>query len=1373
MRPLGSGFLVDGRRVLTCAHVVEAIWAKQGVLWVALPKAEGHLDRRVRVAEIALPQAADHEIRDVAMLVLSEPAPAGLAAPLRRPNAEELVGTGWWSFGFPDGVLGNSADGSVGEALGYGWMRLDSGNPRYPVKGGFSGAAVWSSAHQAVVGMVGQAHSATGDARALTLWGIDRLLPEQRLHDLDAAPSPSWDGGTMSAPWAWSLGDDPEAGRHWRPRARGVSTEAERGNRFRGREAVLREIVSALGPGRTHRQVLVVTGAPGSGKSAVLSRIITTSDSATAAALPTRDTAIRAPLGSVGCAVHAKGKTALEVATEIARAAGSPPPGEVVDLLPALRAALESRPDGPPFVLVLDALDEVVSPDEARTIVHRVLVPLAETCADLQVRVVVGTRRRDGAGDLLGTFGRTARVLDLDAPVWSAPADLTAYALATLQLHGDERPGNPYADPAVALPVAARIAALAEGNFLVAGLVARTHGIHDVEAVDPVGMAFPATVDSSLREYLRLLPGVGPLAAADVLLPLVYAEDPGLTTGLWRTALRALFGTAPTEAELLGFARTSAANFLVEASADGSENASFRLFHQALSDSLRTTRADLASVTADQRALAHAFIAEGARVGWAAAPAYLLRSLAVHAARAGAIDRLLAEDDYPLHADLRRLVPEARRAGTEHGRERAKLLRQTPRAIDVPAAERVALYSMTEVQEGLGTTYRDHPLATPYRAVWSTASPSVEISVFEGHTEKVHALCAFRSDGRPRLASVADDGIRIWDPQTGPVGHVPPHPSGWVQALCPVPTGGGTELLAAGGLDGAVRLWNPETGELVRTLEGHRHPVGDLCILKIDHRACLVSHGTDRRVNVWDPHDGRLVRTFRPRCDSLSAVCPLTLDGRTLLAVLVTLADGRSRIRLWDPATGESLRSFAVSGASDGALAAVSAAGATLLAVRESSERDHLVALWDARTGRRVGTLEGGEGTAYELLGVRVAGRDLVVAGYGQEESGTVMVWDPQSRRVTHRLEGHHGWVGALAVVATADETLIASSGEDCTVRLWDLDGPAEPAEGDRRAGSWVGSLTALDVDGRPAVAGSGTAGWVSVHDVATGAVIGRVHTPHAHVDAVCSASIGGEAALAVASRSTAESTVQIWSPATGDGLRTRRKGRVVDLCALEVHGRPCLGIASRDEKGNRVDLWDLSGDEVVASMLSGEGLVNSLCTMEGADGRHLVSVHTGHFGLWPGEFQGGIVTAWDPLTGTVDETGVIAGAALGRHTAVVLDDRILLAMTAHRQDHQEDRLGSGWVHFLDPPAERAPDPLEVSVGWLSMAEPFQLRDQVLLATAAQTERVVRLWDLAERRLVMEIPVRREVFSVVQAGDHLVVGLNDGALLAVRVGNPS
>ncbi|MGK5530931.1 trypsin-like peptidase domain-containing protein [Streptomyces sp. URMC 129] len=1363
MRPLGCGFLIDTERVLTCAHVVRPAWDGRGELWVVFPKAEELMARRIKVSKVTLPSDGDDETQDVAVLHLAETIRGGLAARLRRPAEGDLVGTAWWSFGFPDGVLGNSASGSVGEALAYGWIRLDTNELRYPVRGGYSGAAVWSPAYQAVVGMVGQAHSATGDARALTVRAITRLLPDQRLHQLTDWSLEAADEMAMNS-WGWSLGTDPEAERHWRPRARGVSTEAERGFRFRGRTAALREIIDWIAaPPR--RQVLVITGAPGSGKSAVLGRIITTADREVAASLPPDDTALRAPVGSISCAVHAKGKTALEVAREIACAASAPLPGQVRDLLPSLRVTLGNRPVRP-FTLVIDALDEANTANEARTVIHHIVVPLAEACADLGVHVVVGARRRDDAGDLLGSFGHAARIVDLDAPEFSAPADLTTYALATLQMEGDRRSGNPYADRAVALPVAERIASLADTNFLVAGLVARAHGIHDRWAVDPREMSFPVTVDASLRDYLRLLPDVGSLTADKVLTPLAYAEAPGLTMALWQVALTALFDTTPSKSELFEFARSSAANFLLESAGGGPDGLTFRLFHQALNESLRSTRADVASCVSDERALAGAFITEGARGGWAAAPAYLLRSLAVHAGRGGMIDRLLEEDDYPLHADLRRLIPQVRLATTDKGRERARLLRQTPRAIDAAASGRAALFSVTEVQEHLGTTYRRSGIAAPYRALWSTATPSEEVAVFEGHTGKVSALCFLRWEDCGILASVSDDLVRLWDPATGDTVHTLKGNTGWIGALCAV-RAEGRLLLAGAGLDGAVRLWDPGTGEMVRTLVGHDAAIDYLCTVEVEGRCLLASAGRDRRVRVWDPDTGTVIRTFRTRSHEVNGLCAIEVEGRPLLAFLTGRYHTRNRVRLWDPATGETVRTFLTRSSGFGELAAVSCEGRPLLAAGDAKENDQTVTLWDPLTGKPVRVLRGGQGSVFCLRNVQVGDRSLLAAGYGQDESGTVLVWDPRTGRKTHRLEGHGGWVGALCTGESAGETFLASAGEDRTVRLWDLDRRADPDRKDD-VDNWVGSLCVLDVNGRTAVAGNGAVGTVAVRDAATGRILHRIDTLHARIESLCTTEIAGRVCLAIASSGRSESVIQVWDPRTGAVVRTLARPRIRRLCGVEVDGRPCLVFAATDKNADEVSVWMPSTDELIQTIRSDQRLVSDVCGLE-VGGRGLVAILTSVFGLSPGQFNGGVVDLWDLSRQAKVASLAIPGASLGSLCTFRIDERVLLAVTRHEFDGEDLEGGAGSVWVADPVTGCLVGTRELHDGWVNSVCAVELGPRALVASASQVDRSVRLWTADTLRPTVEIPVRRGAYSVAQADDLLVVGLSDGGVMALAL----
>jgi ABC-type phosphate transport system substrate-binding protein len=180
-RPVGSGIVLDERRIMTCLHVVEGLAEP----WVAFPKAQANAGfTRRRVERVVLPDGYD-DVRDLAILVLAESVPPGVtAAPLRFPEPGKLIGKQWWAFGFPNfDPLGSTAGGQVGDALGYGWVRLYRASPD-PVEVGFSGGGLWCARYGAVVAVVGQADGQPGGGRAITLSQADEWFPGQELRAL-------------------------------------------------------------------------------------------------------------------------------------------------------------------------------------------------------------------------------------------------------------------------------------------------------------------------------------------------------------------------------------------------------------------------------------------------------------------------------------------------------------------------------------------------------------------------------------------------------------------------------------------------------------------------------------------------------------------------------------------------------------------------------------------------------------------------------------------------------------------------------------------------------------------------------------------------------------------------------------------------------------------------------------------------------------------------------------------------------------------------------------------------------------------------------------------------------------------------------------
>jgi WD40 repeat protein len=1225
--PLGTGVVIDEWRVLTCAHVAAQ---SPDELWAAFPMA---LDSDVR--RRVVDRRADHRlVADVAVLGLDGPVPPGAGpARVKCPPASALQGHRWWALGFTGGSpLGNSAGGVVGEQLAYGWVRLDV-QSRYVVEAGLSGGGVWSFDYGAVVGLVGQGND-RGDGQAITLHRADLCLPEEKLRALADAWDVAAAGEQALATWGWCLTKDPEAGRHWRPRSRGVSVESERGFRFRGRRRALTEIIDWLGHTTPNRNVLVVTGSPGVGKSAVLGRVVTTADPGIAAALPADDTEVRASVGSIACAVHAKGKTALDVAVEIARAASAQIPKTVDDLPAALRAALPQRSGGSGFNVVIDALDEATSPEAARAIVTRVILPLVETCADLGVQVVAGTRRRDDAGDLLTEFGQARSTINLDHPDYFAAEDLVAYTLATLQLLGDERPGNPYAGQDIAGPVAAKIAGLAVQNFLVAGLVARGHGLHDTGPALPQDISFVPNVDAVLREYLKRIPPVSGVPAEEVLSGLALAESPGLPLDLWSTATEALTGRKMSASELQQFAGRSAANFLIETSRQQGQPA-YRLYHQALNDALIQGRAAEGHPRADdEQTLARSLLAYARTHGWSKSPPYLKRSLAGHAARGGIVDEILDDPDVLLHADLLRLIPLADQATTSAGKSRARLLHLTPCTFDATPPQRLALFTVTEALDHLETGFVGLDRPAPYRARWANTIPRREIACLDGHIGGVSGVCAVRVGGRQLLATAgADRTVRVWDPATGAertclTGH-----TGGVTGVCAV-RAGGRDLLASASYDRTVRVWDPATGAEQTCLTGHNSGVSGVCAVRVGDRDLLASVSYDRTVRVWDPTTGEEQARLIGHISRVSGVCAVRVGGRDLLA-----SAGYDRtVRVWDPATGA--EPFRLHGHTDtvSGVCAVRVGDRDLLA---SASYDRTVRVWDPATGAKPFRVNGHTNWVSGVCAVRVDDQDLVASASADR---TVRIWDPATGEEQARLIGHTGVVSAVCAVRVGARQLLASASWDQSVRVWD---PAAKSELTPLLGHTdvVSRVCAVQVGDRDLLASVSADQTVRVWDPATGEEQAHVNDDTGRVSGVCAVKVGGRDLLASVS---ADHTVRVWDPATG-AEQTRLTGHtdvVTDVCAVRVGDRELLASASWDR---RVRVWDPATGAKQARLTGHTDVVTGVCAVRVGDRELLASAS------WDRT-----VRIWDPATGEPIRSIPVHHRAFG---VVAIGEALIIAL--------------------------------------------------------------------------------------------------------------
>ncbi|MGF1427497.1 trypsin-like peptidase domain-containing protein [Kitasatospora sp. LaBMicrA B282] len=199
--PVGLGFLVTPELALTCAHVVEAALAGQGVepgvgsaVFVDLPlqpsprgQARASSAGVAAVVEVWDRRQPDGG-GDVAVLRLSSMLPG--ARPVRLIEAGEVWQHPARAFGFPLGHDGGVWHSGVLRARqANGWVQADLAATGHRVSRGFSGGPVWDDQLVGVVGMMVAAEA--GQPPVSYLIPTDGLLAAWPvLRDLALPPSP-------------------------------------------------------------------------------------------------------------------------------------------------------------------------------------------------------------------------------------------------------------------------------------------------------------------------------------------------------------------------------------------------------------------------------------------------------------------------------------------------------------------------------------------------------------------------------------------------------------------------------------------------------------------------------------------------------------------------------------------------------------------------------------------------------------------------------------------------------------------------------------------------------------------------------------------------------------------------------------------------------------------------------------------------------------------------------------------------------------------------------------------------------------------------------------------------------------------------------